>query len=249
MTTDIPAEPDIIRPETTGRTAPVLDLVRLNRSTGPAGRESAFLVQTMATRLQLFVKRVMDVLISGMLLVALCPAFLVIAILVKLSSPGPVFYPWRVVGRGGAPFVGYKFRSMIRDADARKAALQAKNEMSGPVFKMASDPRITVVGRVLRRYSLDELPQLWSVFRGQMSLVGPRPPLETEYVHFTQRQRQKLTVKPGITCLWQVNGRNDIRNFDDWVNLDLEYIRRWSLALDIKILLKTIPVVVLGKGK
>ena len=202
----------------------------------------------MATRLQLFVKRVMDVLISGMLLVALCPIFLVIAILVKISSPGPVFYPWRVVGKNGVPFVGYKFRSMYQDADQRKAALMAKNEMSGPVFKMKNDPRITPLGRVLRKYSLDELPQLWTVFTGPMSLVGPRPPLQTEYAQFTARQKCKLLVKPGITCLWQVNGRNEISSFDEWVRLDLEYIQKWSLGLDLKILLQTVPVVLFGKG-
>ena len=200
-------------------------------------------------RFQLMTKRVIDAVLAGVALLLFSPLFLVLAILVKLSSPGPVLYPWRVVGRGGVPFVGYKFRSMYQDADARKAELLANNEMSGPVFKMAHDPRITPVGRSLRKYSLDELPQLWSVFVGDMSLVGPRPPLQTEYANFTERQRLKLQVKPGVTCLWQVNGRNDIRSFDDWVNLDLKYIREWSLAMDFKILLKTIPVVLLGKGR
>ncbi len=200
-------------------------------------------------RFQLLIKRVVDVVMAGVLLVLLSPLFLVLVILVKFSSPGPAFYRWRVVGRGGVPFVGYKFRSMYQDADARKAELLAKNEMSGPVFKMTDDPRITPVGRILRKYSLDELPQLWSVFVGSMSLVGPRPPLQTEYANFTERQRLKLQVKPGVTCLWQVNGRNEITSFDDWVNLDLQYIREWSLALDFKILMKTIPVVLLGKGR
>jgi lipopolysaccharide/colanic/teichoic acid biosynthesis glycosyltransferase len=204
---------------------------------------------TMLKAFQHLVKRVVDVVVSCILLVVLAPSFLILALLVKRSSPGPVFYRWRVVGRDGVPFVSYKFRSMYVDADRRKAALLAQNEMSGPVFKMASDPRVTPLGRVLRKYSLDELPQFWSVLTGKMSLVGPRPPLETEYVKFTERQQLKLQVKPGITCLWQVNGRNEISNFDDWVNLDLQYIQSWSLALDFKILLKTIPAVVLGKGK
>jgi exopolysaccharide biosynthesis polyprenyl glycosylphosphotransferase len=195
------------------------------------------------------VKRVVDVVVSCILLVVLAPFFLILALLVKRSSPGPVFYRWRVVGYDGVPFVSYKFRSMYVDADMRKAALLVQNEMSGPVFKMTNDPRVTPLGRVLRKYSLDELPQFWSVLTGKMSLVGPRPPLETEYAKFTGRQRLKLQVKPGITCLWQVNGRNEINNFDDWVNLDLHYIQSWSLALDFKILLKTVPVVVLGKGK
>jgi lipopolysaccharide/colanic/teichoic acid biosynthesis glycosyltransferase len=203
----------------------------------------------MLKAFQHLVKRVVDVVVSSILLVVLAPFFLILALLVKLSSPGPVFYRWRVVGRDGGPFVSYKFRSMYADADRRKAALLAQNEMTGPVFKIASDPRVTPLGRVLRKYSLDELPQLWSVLTGKMSLVGPRPPLETEYAKFTGRQRLKLQVKPGMTCLWQVNGRNEISNFDDWVNLDLQYIQSWSLTLDFKILLKTIPAVVLGKGK
>lgn len=198
---------------------------------------------------QLLVKRVVDIVVSGTLLVMGAPFFLILIILVKRSSPGPAFYRWRVVGRDGGPFVSYKFRSMFVDADRRKAALLAQNEMSGPVFKMTNDPRITPLGRVLRKYSLDELPQLWSVLTGKMSLVGPRPPLEDEYARFTAHQRMKLRVKPGITCLWQVNGRNEISDFDDWVNLDLQYIQTWSLALDFKILLKTVPAVLLGKGK
>ena len=200
------------------------------------------------TATKLLIKQLLDFSVSGVLLLLLSPVFLIIAILVKVSSPGSVFYPWRVVGKNGVPFVGYKFRSMYQDADQRKAALMAKNEMSGPVFKMKNDPRITPVGRVLRKYSLDELPQLWTVFTGSMSLVGPRPPLQTEYAQFTAYQKCKLLVKPGITCLWQVNGRNEISSFDDWVRLDLEYIQKWSLGLDLKILLQTVPVVLFGKG-
>ena len=150
---------------------------------------------------------------------------------------------------GGIPFLSYKFRSMCKDADQRKAELLPKNEMSGPVFKVTDDPRVTPLGRFLRKYSLDELPQLWSVVKGDMSLVGPRPPLVTEYEQFTDFQKLKLAVKPGITCLWQVNGRNDVKDFDEWVRLDLEYIRNWSLRLDIKILLKTFGAVFAGTGK
>ncbi|HEX5411984.1 MAG TPA: sugar transferase [Terriglobia bacterium] len=198
---------------------------------------------------QLVLKRGLDLLISGTALVVLMPLLTLLAALVKLSSEGPIFYHWKVVGKHGIPFVGYKFRSMYKDADRRKQELLAQNEMSGPVFKMTNDPRITPVGRVLRKYSLDELPQLWSVFKGDMSLVGPRPPLVTEWDRFTEEQKRKLEVKPGLTCLWQVSGRNQISDFDDWVRLDLQYIQEWSLALDFKILLKTIPAVVLGKGK
>jgi len=190
-----------------------------------------------------------DHLISAFLLIALSPLFLILALAVKLTSSGPVFYRWKVVGRGGRPFTGYKFRSMCLNADLLKAELEPHNEMSGPVFKLTNDPRITKLGSWMRRYSLDELPQLYSVLKGDMSLVGPRPPLVSEYIRFNQYQKQKLTVKPGITCLWQVNGRNEVKDFDEWVKLDLEYIRRWTPMLDIKILLKTAGEVFAGSGK
>lgn len=184
-----------------------------------------------------------------MLLVLLLPLLLVLAVLVKLTSPGPALYRWKVVGRYGSPFVSYKFRSMVGDADERKPQLLGQNEMSGPVFKLTHDPRVTPLGRWMRRYSLDELPQLYSVLRGDMSLVGPRPPLVTEYERFTDFQKQKLAVKPGMTCLWQVSGRNRVRDFDDWVRLDVEYIRNWSLWLDLKILARTAIEVFRGSGK
>jgi len=198
---------------------------------------------------QTALKRLLDVVISLGLLVILLPVFLVMAIAVKLSSEGPVFYRWKVVGRGGRPFTGYKFRSMVANADALRDRLASRNEMSGPVFKMADDPRITKVGAWLRKYSLDELPQLYSVLKGDMSLVGPRPPLVTEYERFSEYQKQKLTVKPGMTCLWQVSGRNQINDFDEWVRLDLDYIVRWSLSLDLAILLRTVGAVLAGSGK
>jgi lipopolysaccharide/colanic/teichoic acid biosynthesis glycosyltransferase len=199
--------------------------------------------------LQVGTKRFLDVTISLLLMILLSPMLLLFAVLIKLASPGPVFYPWRVVGKNGRPFVGFKFRSMVVDADELKAELAKLNEMSGPVFKLTNDPRITPIGRWLRRYSLDELPQLYSVFMGDMSLVGPRPPLQTEYAQFTTFQKQKLSVKPGMTCLWQIQGRTDINDFADWIQLDLEYIKRWSLALDLKILVRTASVVVNGSGK
>jgi lipopolysaccharide/colanic/teichoic acid biosynthesis glycosyltransferase len=183
------------------------------------------------------------------MLAVLLPFLLALAILVKLTSPGAVFYRWRVVGCGGRRFVGYKFRSMVENADALKPQLLRQNEMTGPVFKLTCDPRITPLGAWMRRYSLDELPQLYSVLAGDMSLVGPRPPLETEFAQFTDFQKQKLAVKPGITCLWQVNGRNQVHDFDDWVRLDLDYIRTWSLTLDFKILLRTLVEVFRGSGK
>jgi lipopolysaccharide/colanic/teichoic acid biosynthesis glycosyltransferase len=197
---------------------------------------------------QAAVKRLIDVVAAATLLVLLSPLFLVIAVLVRATSQGPVFYRWRVVGERGRYFTGYKFRTMVDNADGLKAGLIASNEMSGPVFKMGDDPRITRCGRLLRRFSLDELPQLWSVLRGDMSLVGPRPPLQAEYERFNEWQKQKLAARPGITCLWQVSGRNAISDFDDWVRLDLEYIKNWSLWLDVKILFRTAVVVVTGRG-
>jgi exopolysaccharide biosynthesis polyprenyl glycosylphosphotransferase len=197
---------------------------------------------------QLLAKRAIDVVASAILLVLLAPLFLIIAVAIKLTSPGPVFYEWKVMGLNKKPFSGYKFRTMVQNADELKAQLVAANEMSGPVFKIKNDPRVTPVGRILRKFSLDELPQLWSVLKGDMSLVGPRPPLVTEVNRFERWQRRKLSIRPGITCLWQVNGRSQITNFDEWARLDLEYIDNWSLGLDFKILLRTIPVVLLGRG-
>lgn len=199
--------------------------------------------------MRLAAKRLLDVAVSASLLAALSWLFLGLAVLVKLGSRGPVFYRWHVVGRDGRRFVGYKFRSMVANADALKPELLPQNEMTGPVFKLTRDPRITPLGEWMRRYSLDELPQLYSVLAGDMSLVGPRPPLETEVVQFTDFQKQKLAIKPGITCLWQVSGRNRVHDFDDWVGLDLEYIRTWSLTLDFEILLRTVREVFRGSGR
>jgi lipopolysaccharide/colanic/teichoic acid biosynthesis glycosyltransferase len=194
-------------------------------------------------------KRLLDIAVSVFLLILLCPLFLVAALAIKLTSRGPVFFPWRVVGRNGVPFTGYKFRSMVADAEKLRDSLVARNEMTGPMFKITNDPRITPVGAILRRYSIDELPQLYSVLKGDMSLVGPRPPLAREYAVFTEFQKQKLAVTPGMTCLWQVSGRNEIRDFDEWVKLDLDYIRRWSLFLDVKILFQTAMSVIGATGR
>lgn len=193
-------------------------------------------------------KRLMDIVVSAGLLVVLAPALAIIAWLVKASSKGPMFYACHWVGQGERPFTGYKFRTMVADAEAMEAELQDRNEMKGPAFKLTDDPRVTPLGRVLRKYSLDELPQLWSVLKGDLSLVGPRPPREHEFARFTDFQKQKLAVKPGITCLWQVEGRHRINDYDDWVERDLDYIKRWSLWLDIQILAKTAVVVFRGTG-
>ena len=199
--------------------------------------------------LRVAAKRFVDVICSGLLLVVLSPILFLLALTVKITSRGPIFYRWRVAGKEGHPFVGYKFRSMVADADQLKSRLLSRNEMTGPVFKLTLDPRITRLGAWMRRYSLDELPQLYSVLIGDMSLVGPRPPLVTEFDQFSAFQKQKLSVKPGITCLWQVSGRNQVHDLDEWVRLDLKYISEWSLALDARILLLTVREVLRGSGK
>lgn len=217
----------------------------------PTGRdlfELAPRFSTRAGRIQLAIKRVVDVAAGGIGLLLLSPLLAVIAVAVWADSGAPVLYRWRVVGLRGRYFTSYKFRTMVPNADALQRELGARNEMQGPVFKMKRDPRVTRVGRVLRRYSLDELLQLWSVLIGDMSLVGPRPPLQTEWERFAPWQRRKLAVTPGITCLWQVEGRADIRDFDEWVRLDLAYIERWSLWLDLAILARTAAAVARGRG-
>lgn len=193
-------------------------------------------------------KRAFDMVVSLALLTLLSPLFLVVAVLVKLTSRGSVFYEFRVLGKNARPFVAYKFRTMVENADDLKPSLMRHNEMRGPAFKMRNDPRITPLGRWLRKLSIDELPQLWSVLVGDMSLVGPRPPFADEFVQYKSWQWGRLAVTPGITCIWQVTGRSDIRDFDDWAALDAEYIKNWSLWLDFKILLMTIPAVLRAKG-
>ncbi len=198
---------------------------------------------------QLFIKRLFDMAVAGIALILLSPLFLAIALAIKLTTPKlGVFYPWRVVGQNGVEFTGYKFTTMVQDADARKADLMAQNEMSGPVFKMKDDPRVTPLGKFLRKYSLNELPQLWSVLKGDMSLVGPRPAFRHELERYEFWQKRKLCTRPGITCLWQVSGRNKINDFNDWIKMDLEYIDNWSLWLDVRILIRTAWAVVAGTG-
>lgn len=197
----------------------------------------------------LVLKQALDYGLAAVLLVGLAPLLLLVALALKLTSPGPVLYRQARAGLNGRPFTLWKFRSMHPDAEHGRAALAARNEMRGPVFKVTNDPRVTPLGRWLRRHSLDELPQLWNVLRGEMSLVGPRPlPIEEVKRFEDDAHRRRLSVKPGLTCLWQINGRNDIADFEDWVRLDLAYIDQWSLWLDLKILLATIPVALLGRG-
>jgi exopolysaccharide biosynthesis polyprenyl glycosylphosphotransferase len=197
----------------------------------------------------LVIKQVADYAGAAFFLLLLSPVFVGIILAIRLTSPGPVFYRQTRSGLNGRPFQLLKFRSMRVGADREKASLAPLNEMTGPVFKLTRDPRVTRVGRILRRHSLDELPQLLNVLRGEMSLVGPRPlPVEEVKQFSDDAFRRRLSVKPGLTCLWQVGGRNDISDFEEWVRLDLSYIDRWSLWLDLKILLATIPVVLFGKG-
>ncbi len=221
----------------------------LIREGDPTGVPSLTVIPSETLSEWLFVKRVMDVCLSAALLVLLAPVFLAIAAAIKTMTPDlKVFYPWRVVGYRGRRFTGYKFTTMDADADARRAELAPLNEMSGPVFKIAKDPRVTLLGRFLRKYSLNELPQLWSVLKGDMSLVGPRPAGPNELLRYELWHKRKLSAQPGITCLWQVNGRNRISNFDEWVRLDLEYIEKRSFWVDCKILAKTAWVVLQGTG-
>ena len=195
------------------------------------------------------IKQIIDAAGALFLLILFSPLMLAAAIILKLTSPGPVLFRQKRAGLNGRPFTMYKFRSMVTNAEQLKGELASLNEMSGPVFKVSNDPRVTKFGRVLRKYSLDEFPQLFNVLLGQMSLVGPRPlPVEEVNRFDDWAHRRRLSVKPGLTCLWQVGGRSEVRDFKEWVRLDLEYIDHWSLWLDIKILWRTIPVVLLGRG-
>lgn len=199
------------------------------------------------SQLPLMAKRFMDIGLSALLLLLGLPMVGAIATLIKITSHGNVLFRQTRCGLNGRIFTLYKFRTMVDNAEQQRRELEHLNEMNGPVFKVRGDPRVTAFGRFLRRFSLDELPQLWNVVRGDMSLVGPRPPIPEEVARYQRWQRRRLSMKPGLTCLWQVSGRNQI-DFDQWMQLDLEYIDSWSPMLDLKILLKTIPAVLSGRG-
>ena len=194
-----------------------------------------------------FVKRTMDVVGSGLGLVLASPLMLGAAIAVKVTSPGPVIFKQKRTGKNGREFYMYKFRSMYQDAEARLAELQALNEVDGPVFKMTNDPRITPVGKFLRKTSIDELPQLVNILRGDMSIVGPRPPLPKEVAQYSDWDWGRLAVRPGLTCYWQVSGRSNL-SFDEWMRLDLKYIEEQGLITDLRIILRTVVVVLKGDG-
>lgn len=200
-----------------------------------------------APRWALAIKRLLDIGGALVALLLFSPLLIAAAVAVAVTSPGPVLFKQIRIGRNGEPFTFFKFRSMYQDAEERLGALRAVNEKLGPIFKIRHDPRMTRVGRVMRRCSVDELPQLLHVLRGQMSLVGPRPPLPIEVAQYDDRAWGRLRAKPGITCIWQVSGRSDL-DFDTWVSMDLEYIENWSLGLDSKLLLATVPAVLSGRG-
>jgi exopolysaccharide biosynthesis polyprenyl glycosylphosphotransferase len=196
---------------------------------------------------QMAIKRLFDIVSSSAALLALSPLLVTVAILIKLTSRGPIFFKQKRVGLHGKTFNMLKFRSMVVNAEELKARLEALNEQTGPVFKIKNDPRITWIGRFIRKYSIDELPQLLNVLRGEMSVVGPRPPLPKEVEKYAAWQRRRLSVRPGLTCIWQVSGRNQI-SFEEWMYLDMQYIDNWSLMTDLRLILKTVPVVITGSG-
>ena len=194
------------------------------------------------SKLYLFIKRSIDIICSLAGIIVLSPVFLIVAALIKIEDPkGSIFFCQERNGQHPNTFKMYKFRSMVHNAEELLKDLQHKNEQTGPAFKMANDPRITKVGKFIRKTSLDELPQLFNILKGDMSLVGPRPPIPREVREYNPYQMQRLLVKPGLTCIWQVSGRNNI-GFDEWVDMDLEYIKTRNLLLDIKLILKTVKV-------
>ena len=220
-----------------------------NRMIEQVGR---YLVLTSSMKIassrELFLKRCMDIAGSLIGLALTGIAFVIFAPIIKKQSPGPVFFAQVRVGKNGRQFKFYKFRSMNVNAEEQKKELMAQNEMDGHMFKMANDPRIFPIGKFMRKYSIDELPQFWNILKGDMSLVGTRPPTVEEFENYDLKHKARLGIKPGLTGMWQVSGRSDIKDFEEVVGLDTYYIAHWDLGLDIKILLKTIKVVVTGRG-
>jgi exopolysaccharide biosynthesis polyprenyl glycosylphosphotransferase len=196
---------------------------------------------------QMACKRLLDIVCSASALWVLTPILLAVMFLIKVTSRGPIFFRQQRAGLRGQPFSMLKFRSMVVDAERIKAKLMERNEQTGPVFKMRNDPRITRIGRFIRKYSIDELPQLVNVLRGDMSIVGPRPPLPAEVAQYEQWQLRRLCVRPGLTCIWQVSGRSQV-SFEQWMHMDMQYIDDWSLRRDVDLILKTLPAVLTGRG-
>lgn len=223
----------------------VNEIVYKNLNRGKTGVESAQLrfenESEKGFSFYEFFKRVIDILGSFTGLLLLSPLFIIIALIVKFTSKGPVFFSQKRVGRNGKAFDMYKFRSMVVNAEELKEKLAAQNEMSGPMFKMKDDPRVTKVGKFIRKTSIDELPQLWNVLKGDMSLVGPRPSLPKEVAQFEGWMYKRLEVKPGLTCYWQVSGRNNI-DFEDWMKLDIKYVEERNFWIDIMLIFRTVGV-------
>jgi len=214
-----------------------------------SGRPIIVFRSAPGTSWQSIFKSVFDFVGALVALIIFAVPMLIVAVIIKLSSPGPVMFRQQRAGLNGAPFTMFKFRTMVTNAEQLKQELAVLNEMTGPVFKLTKDPRVTRIGKWLRRTSVDEFPQFFNVLRGEMSLVGPRPLPVDEVRRFDDvAHRRRLSVKPGLTCLWQISGRNQISDFREWVRLDLHYIDNWSLWLDLQIILRTIPVVLFGRG-
>jgi len=212
-----------------------------------AGEPMLLFSTTSKSTWALMTKRLLDIAISALAMLLLSPLWLAIMILIRMSSPGPIFFTQKRSTLRGREFNMLKFRTMVENAEEIRVELDQQNEVSGPVFKMKEDPRVTPVGHWLRRYSLDELPQLWNVLTGDMSIVGPRPPIPAEVAQYENWQRRRLSMRSGCTCLWQIGGRNQL-SFEDWMNLDLKYIDTWSLGLDFQIMFKTIGTIFRGTG-
>lgn len=221
---------------------------KINTNTIDFSQNKSFVYQFKENRMvYLGIKRFCDILLSLIGLIVMSPLLLIVAVAIKLDSPGKVIYANSRIGKDGKGFKMYKFRSMCADADKKLEALQSLNEASGPVFKIVNDPRLTRVGKFIRKCSIDELPQLINIIIGDMSIVGPRPPLPNEVEQYTPHQKLRLSVTPGLTCYWQINGRSNTK-FDKWVELDLEYIENRNLWIDFYLIFKTIPVVLGRKG-
>lgn len=216
-------------------------------SSSPARDGYLHYMSTAWKPMQYAVKRLMDIFASAVALFILSPVLLIVAAAIKLTSKGPVLFKQKRVGLHGATFDLLKFRSMVTNAEELKAKLMEKNEQTGPVFKMKNDPRITRIGHFIRKYSIDELPQLINILRGDMTIVGPRPAVLSEVAQYKAWQRRRLSVRPGLTCYWQVGGRNSI-GFEEWMRLDLRYVDNWNLAVDIQLILQTFPAVLAGRG-
>jgi lipopolysaccharide/colanic/teichoic acid biosynthesis glycosyltransferase len=239
--------PEVVDEETTGVTIDLTDDGHPRVELQPPATVAPPTGLLKAAPWQRSAKRAMDVVIGAFLLVLLSPLMVITALAVMMTSWGPPLLPQVRIGKEGRPFKMYKFRSMRPGAHEARGELSALNEANGPIFKVRSDPRVTAVGRVIRKLSLDEVPQLVNVIRGEMSLVGPRPPLPEEVATYTPYQFQRLQARPGITCIWQVSGRSEI-DFETWVEMDLQYIRDWTLRKDLGLLVKTIPAVLSGRG-